>query len=161
VLAFMTSRVLDPEVALDLMSETFAQALANIGRFRGTTAEEEQAWLFRIARTQLSRYWRSGAVERRAMQRLGIEPPGMTTWEIERIEELAGVAALLSAVPSAMNELPADQREAVELRVVDEMDYDTIAERLAVSQDVVRARVSRGLRALAAKLPAITEEDAA
>lgn len=162
VLTFMTSRVLDPEVALDLTSETFAQALANIRSFRGTTAEEEQAWLFRIARTQLSRYWRNGAVERRAVERLGIETPAMTTWEIERVEEQAGVADLLRQIPHAMAELPVEQREAIVLRIVEELDYAAIADRLGVSQDVVRARVSRGLRALARKLPASEEgEDAA
>jgi RNA polymerase sigma factor (sigma-70 family) len=49
----------------------------------------------------------------------------------------------------ALGALPPDQRRAVELRVVDELGYGEIASALAVSEDVVRARVSRGLRAMA------------
>jgi RNA polymerase sigma-70 factor (ECF subfamily) len=42
------------------------------------------------------------------------------------------------------------QAYAVLQRVVAERGYDELAAELGVSQDVVRARVSRGLRALAA-----------
>ena len=42
VLAFHARRVLDPEVAFDLMSETFAKALERRRQFRGSSAEEEQ-----------------------------------------------------------------------------------------------------------------------
>ena len=62
VLAFLARRVFDPEVAVDLMSETFAKVLERRMQFRGSTAAEEQGWLFAIARTELSHYWRSGRV---------------------------------------------------------------------------------------------------
>jgi RNA polymerase sigma-70 factor (ECF subfamily) len=38
----------------------------------------------------------------------------------------------------------------VRLRVVDELGYAAIASRLGISEQTARARVSRGLRALAA-----------
>ena len=59
--------------------------------------------------------------------------------------------------------LPADQRRAVELRIVDEHGYDEVAAILGVSEQVVRARVSRGLRALSHLLgePDAVLEDAA
>jgi DNA-directed RNA polymerase specialized sigma24 family protein len=37
----------------------------------------------------------------------------------------------------------------VRLRVVDELDYPTVADRLGISEQAARARVSRGLRVLA------------
>ena len=40
LLAFFVRRTSDIEVALDLWSETFAQALAGRGRYRGGTEEE-------------------------------------------------------------------------------------------------------------------------
>jgi RNA polymerase sigma-70 factor (ECF subfamily) len=51
--------------------------------------------------------------------------------------------------------LAPDQREALRLRVVLELDYASVAERLGISQQAARARVSRGLRALASSLDAV------
>ena len=53
---------------------------------------------------------------------------------------------LRSAVQGALAELGPEQREAVRLRVVDELGYPAVAARLGVSEQTARARVSRGLR---------------
>ena len=50
---------------------------------------------------------------------------------------------------SAFSDLSGDQREALRLRVIDELPYPEIAESLGVSEQTARARVSRGLRRLA------------
>ncbi len=152
MLRFVARRVLDPEVAVDLTAETFATALERRGQFRGSTAEEEQGWLFAIARSELSRYWRRGQVERDAMQRVGLASPTLSEGDLERIEELMSLATLKPRLGSALGELPPDQRAAVELRVVGELGYDEVARRLGVSEQVARARVSRGLRALGRSL---------
>lgn len=152
VFIFFARRLLDAETALDLMSETFARALQHKRQFRGETAEEEQAWLFAIARTELSRYWRRGRVEREALARCGVTVPELSDEELERIETLAGVAEAAKPLRSAMSSLPPDQRRAVELRVVDELGYEDVARLLEVSSTVARARVSRGLRRLAGSL---------
>ena len=44
--------------------------------------------------------------------------------------------------------LPSEQRQVLELRVVQTLSYQEIADRLGVSAEVVRARSSRGLKAL-------------
>jgi RNA polymerase sigma-70 factor (ECF subfamily) len=53
-----------------------------------------------------------------------------------------------AVVEAWLSDLPADQREAVRRRVLDEADYPTIASELECSEAVVRQRVSRGLAAL-------------
>jgi RNA polymerase sigma factor (sigma-70 family) len=163
VLVFLVRRVLDVETAFDLVSETFAVALERRAQFRGSSAEEEQGWLFSIARSELSHFWRAGRVERRALALLGVPVPGLTDPEIDRIEQLAGLNEVAAAVRDALAELPEDQRRAVELRVVDECSYATIAHRLGVSEQTDRARVSRGLKALAVRVrePERVLEDAA
>lgn len=148
VLVFLTRRVLDPEVALDLTSETFAIALETCGQFRGDTREQEQGWLFAVARSQLTRYWRRGSVEREAVQRLGVEVPGLEEGELERIEHLAELASLRPVLDEALEVLPEEQRRAIELHVLEDRGYAEVAHTLNVSEQVVRARVSRGLRAL-------------
>jgi DNA-directed RNA polymerase specialized sigma24 family protein len=48
--------------------------------------------------------------------------------------------------------LPADQRAALELRVVQQLPYDEVAGRLDCSINAARLRVSRALRALTLEL---------
>lgn len=153
VLTFLARRVLDPEIAFDLHSETFAKVLERQDQFRGVNAEQEQGWLFTIARTELSHYWRSGRVERAAIERLAISIPALTDAELERVESLAGLSALAPVLSDAMTALPEDQRHAIQLRVIDDLSYPEVAEALQVSEPTARARVSRGLRALAHALP--------
>jgi RNA polymerase sigma-70 factor (ECF subfamily) len=150
LLAFLTRRALDPDVARDLTAETFVVALQRRHQFRGHTDAEAEAWLFAIARTQLSVYWRRGTAERRALALLGAATQPAEVTELERIEELAGLRDLRHDVRRALDELSPDQAYAVLQRVVDERAYEDLAAELGVSEDVVRARVSRGLRALAA-----------
>ena len=69
ILVFLARRCLDPEVAVELMAETFARALANRRSYRGTSPAEASAWLYGIARRQLVDYFRRGA-EQRAVRRL-------------------------------------------------------------------------------------------
>lgn len=95
VLVYFTRRTYDAEVAGDLAAETFAVALERRRQFRGRTVEEEQGWLFAIARSQLSHFWRRGEVERSAIARLGLEPPDLPSSEIAEIERMAGVAEIL------------------------------------------------------------------
>ena len=153
ILLFLVRRVLDVDTAFDLLSETFATALERRHQFRGSSAEEEQGWLYSIARSELSHYWRDGRVERIALARLGVGVPALSDPEIERIEQLAGITDLVPALQDAMASLPEDQRRAVELRVVEEYGYAEVARILGVSEQTARARVSRGLRALAQRLP--------
>ena len=53
-----------------------------------------------------------------------------------------------------MATLTPSTREAVRLRVVDELPYRDLAQRLGISETAARVRVSRGLSALAGLLDA-------
>jgi RNA polymerase sigma factor (sigma-70 family) len=150
LVVFFTRRTLNAEVALDLTGETFAVALQRRHQFRGATDAEAEGWLFAIARSQLSLYWRRGVAERKALEQVGMDPPSLGQAELERIEELAGLPELRRRVVQAIAGLSPQQAYAVTQRIVCEREYDDLAAELGVSQDVVRARVSRGLRALAA-----------
>src|ERR687895_1627863 len=62
VLAFFRIRTGDPELAADLMAETFAAALLAAPRFK-PRREPAAAWLFTIGRRKLIDSWRRGKVE--------------------------------------------------------------------------------------------------
>ena len=155
LLVFFTRRVYDPEVALDLVAETFAAAFAVRAQFRGEEHGQAIAWIYGIAHHQLGRYFRRGAVERRALQKLGVDVPAMTDYEYERIIELTGLDRLRGRLMSALEELPLDQQRAIRLRIIEERSYSEVADEMGISEQVARARVSRGLRGLAANARAL------
>jgi RNA polymerase sigma factor (sigma-70 family) len=148
VLLFCARRVLDADAALDLTAETFAQAFRGRRRFRGTTELEARAWLLTIARRQIARYLRRGALDRGAVERLRVQVPRLDPGEADEIERRAALPALRAEVAEALAQLGDDHREALRLRVVEERSYQQIADMLGVQEATVRARVSRGLRAL-------------
>jgi RNA polymerase sigma-70 factor, ECF subfamily len=147
VLRFFARRTLDPEAAFDLTAETFAEAFASRARFNPERGEAS-AWLFGIAQHQLGSYLRRLRVDRSARERLGIGEHRLLEGDYERIEAMIDFGAVGRQVQSALQGLPAEQRQAVVYRVIDELSYDEIAARIGCSQDAARARVSRGLRQL-------------
>jgi RNA polymerase sigma factor (sigma-70 family) len=148
VAGFFVARTRDAEAAADLTAETFAAALEGLGRYRADRGAAT-AWLYGIARHQLSRWQRRRAVDDRARRRLGMERLVLDDEELERVGALAGHEA--ATVRVWVEELPADQRLALRARVVDGDEYADVAERTGSSQAAVRQRVSRGLSALRAR----------
>jgi RNA polymerase sigma factor (sigma-70 family) len=149
VLRFFVRRTDDPHRAVDLTAETFARAFEHRREFRGASDEQAAAWLWRIARNELAGYRRSRAVELAAVQRLGLER-ALTDEELVQIERLSDTEALREQIQHALEVLPDEQQEVIRLRFIDELSYDEMAEKLRVSNDVVRTRTSRALRALRA-----------
>lgn len=150
LLRFFAIRVSDPQVAVDLMADTLATVYEHRDRFRGSSADEASAWIWRIAHNKLARFWRQRKVDRGAMTRIGVQPQAITDEEIERIDELLVAEAARGAVEAALAELPPDQQKVIRLRYVEERSDREIAEQLEVTPEVVRARASRGLRRLRA-----------
>ncbi len=152
MVTFFARRTLDAEAAVDLVAETFAVAITERVRCRGVDREEQAAWLYGIGRNHLLGWYRRGAIERRALERVGIDRPLLVHADVERIEELAGLDELRSRIAALVEELPEDGRVAVRMRIVEERSYGEISGALGVSEQTVRARVSRALRTLAAQL---------
>jgi RNA polymerase sigma factor (sigma-70 family) len=148
MLRFFVRAVGRPELAADLTAETFACALESVSSYEPTRGRADQ-WLFGIARNVLSKSYRHGRVDAAARERLGL-PRLVLDDGVE--EAIARLSADGMEVTMALAELPHEQREAIEARVLRELDYRDIAQELSCSEAVVRQRVSRGLRALRSKL---------
>jgi RNA polymerase sigma factor (sigma-70 family) len=141
ILAFFVRRTRDGELAADLTAEVFARALEACGRFRPGGAPAS-AWLFGIAHHTLAKSRRRGVVQDRARSRLGMTPLSLDDEDLARIEHLADSD---DAILVLLQQLPADQRDAVRARILEEQSYQEIASKMACSPDVIRKRVSRGL----------------
>ena len=147
LLRYLMRRTFDAQIAVDLMAETFAIACEDRSKFRGEP-EAARAWVYTIATNLLRGFYRSGKIERRAVERLGIVVPHVSADDFERIEQLAETADLRAAVAVALNRLTSKQQEVLRMRVVDERSYHEISTLLSVSEQVARARVSRALQRL-------------
>jgi RNA polymerase sigma-70 factor (ECF subfamily) len=152
VLIFLARRTLDVAVAADLTAETFALAFCSWSRLQDRSDEEVRGWLITVARRQFSRYLRRARVERSAVERLGIRVPPIHEDDLAAIEARAGLGELRAALGAELARLSGEQRAALQLRVVEDRPYAEVAGVLGVSEQAARARVSRGLRALAAAL---------
>jgi RNA polymerase sigma-70 factor (ECF subfamily) len=148
VSVYFLRRVSDPEIALDLTAQTFALALERRCQFRGDSAREEQGWLFAIARGLLHAYWRKRRIERAAIARLAIERPASGTEDIEYLHRQAGIRALRVRLAAALDAVRPEQAAAIRARVLEEREYAEIAAEFATTPDVIRARVSRGLKTM-------------
>ena len=155
LLAYFYRRVLDAEVAADLLAETFAVAFERRHRYRDT-GQPGAAWLYGIAAKELSHWFRRQEVERRAVRRLGIQVPALDDESIARIEAMADAAAQRAALAAALDRMTDRERDAVQLRVVEELGYPEIAAKLGCSVGAARTRVHRGLARLADLLEVAT-----
>jgi RNA polymerase sigma-70 factor (ECF subfamily) len=152
LLVFFQRRVHDAELATDLTADTFTLALERREQYRGVSDDELSGWVWAIARSLLRDHERREETGRRTAGRLGHDRRALTDREIERIEELAGLRELREAVAAGMADLPPDHRDAVALRVLEDLSYVEIADRLGITPSGARTRVSRGLRILADRI---------
>ncbi len=149
---FHLRRTRDREAALDLTAETFAQAWLSRRRFRDEAGGSAGPWLFAIARHVVLASVRRRELERAASDRLGLLGHGSPA-----APDPAWLDGLDEELDAALAALPPGQREAVRLRVVDELSYEAVGEALGTTPRAARVRVHRGLRALRALLTNGTE----
>jgi RNA polymerase sigma factor (sigma-70 family) len=151
IAAFHMARAGAAQDAADLTAETFAVALAALDRFDPARGEPI-AWLYGIARHRVGALHRRGAVEDRARRRLGMVRLELDDAALEQVEAAASAELIRVEIREGLAALPADQREAVALRVLLDHEYADVAAGTGVSEAVARKRVSRGLSALRARL---------
>jgi RNA polymerase sigma factor (sigma-70 family) len=138
--------------ALDLTAETFAQAWHASRRFRDEADGSGAPWLFGIARNLLRQYHKHNRIESAARERMGLPAASAECEDYERVDERSEVSSLTPLLRHAVRALPADQRRALELRIVHQLPYEAVAGRLGCSQNAARLRVSRALRALTTQM---------
>jgi RNA polymerase sigma-70 factor, ECF subfamily len=151
VLAFLAKRVSGPELAADLMAETFAALLVLVRDSERPLPSAPVAWLLLTARHLWIDSYRRGRVEESARRRLAMQPVLLNDRDLELIEEIAAETDLIEELAK---HLAPEQLEALRARVFDEREYPEIASELRCSEAVVRKRVSRALRILRTSLEA-------
>jgi RNA polymerase sigma-70 factor (ECF subfamily) len=145
VLAFLTRRVQQRELAADLLAETFASLLALVKDPERAVPPVPVAWLLVTARNLLIDSQRRGTVDDRARRRLAMRPVVLDDRDLERVKEISAETDLMRELALRLDP---DQLQALQARVLDEREYAEIAAELRCSESVVRKRVSRALGVL-------------
>lgn len=136
--------------ASDLTAETFARAWLTRHRFRDERDGSALPWLLGIAANLLADAARHDRIETRARERLGLSVDLAGEDGYREVEQRLSPRLLLDRQVKA---LAPHERDALELRVVEELSYEEVAERLAIRPAAARLRVSRALRRLAQSVP--------
>jgi RNA polymerase sigma-70 factor (ECF subfamily) len=131
----------------ELTAETFAQAALSLHRFRDEAEGIALPWLYGIARNLLRHWYLSERVETKARKRLGM-PIRSYELDDEAANDRVDAERYAPALSAALDSLPAGQRRALELRVVDDLPYRDVADTLGCSEVAARIRVTRALGAL-------------
>lgn len=135
VYGFLRNRVSGREVVDDIFQATFAKLHRSRERFDPSL--RFAPWLFTICKTVMLDGLRKENRKEVVLEEVGEiavpEPP----------EESGAGAALAS-----LEALPRTQREAIEMRYLEDLSFEEIAERLNKSPGNVRQIVSRGIRQL-------------
>jgi RNA polymerase sigma-70 factor, ECF subfamily len=137
--------VLGCEEADDVASETWLQAVRDLGRFDGA-AGDFRSWLFTIARHRAVDASRTRIRSRIRMLTAAVASRGdHNPVEDEVLDGLSTRQAV-----ALVAGLPRDQAEAVALRIIAGLDTTAVASILGKSPGAVRIALHRGLRTLAA-----------
>ena len=144
VYAFIVSRVHDRDVAEDLTSEVFHNALANLGKFewRGVPFS---AWLMRIAWNAMADRW-----ERVGRERGDPAPEKFETVDVAAIDERARLFVLV-------RKLPPEQRRVVLMRFVEQRSVREIATAMQKTEGAIKQLQFRAIKSLRAKMTAAGE----
>lgn len=127
---FLRSRVESPETAEDIASEVFIEAYRSLPRFRWRGRPFE-AWMFGIARNRLLMHYRSRRQE------------GALPEDIHHVrDEFVSVD-----VRDALDRLPLDYRQAIELKHVLGLSGEEAAAAMGRSHGAFRALLLRATRA--------------
>jgi RNA polymerase sigma-70 factor, ECF subfamily len=141
-------RAVSPAVAEDLASETWLGVVRGLDRFEGNEPAF-RAWVFTIARHEVLDWHRRAA--RRPIEDLpATAPVERAAPDDPAVDALEGFSTRAALAEVAT--LPADQAEAIVLRVVAGLGVDRVAAIMGKRPGTVRVLTHRGLRRLAERL---------
>ncbi len=153
LLVFFERRVAEPELATDLVAETFTRAIGEREQYGRLPEEDLTGWLWRIARETLVSY--QDRVAREGAHALAPGSPQrrqLSDSEVREIERLADIGQLRREALRQLIRLPPALRDAVRLRIVHELSYEQVAERLEIAPEQARVRVWQGLAQIVEQL---------
>jgi RNA polymerase sigma factor (sigma-70 family) len=142
----------DRELAFEIVQETFARALESGYCVRLAPDGTAWPWLWSVARNLLTDALRRAKVDARARERLGYSTMPYNGDALDDVLDRLAAEGLADTLQRAVDGLPPEQQEALAGRVGRGLTYRELSEAAGASDQVLRARVVRGLRTLRLRL---------
>jgi len=149
--AYFLGRVADPELARDLVQETFLRAWRRLPEIAPLAADRQRAWIFTVARNLAIDSYRACAARQAAEAALRQQAGTMETAEAGphlRAESRERLAQL----DAAIRQLPDEQRLVLSMATAGGLTSRQIGEALGEPPGTVRYRLSQARKQLAATL---------
>lgn len=140
--------LLDNADVEDAVQNTLIAVAERVDRFEGRS--RFTTWLHTVARNEALMVLRRR--QRPTNDTVELEPE-----QPQFVRRLSSVVIDRASVQAALQELPDLQREVIELREIEGLDYQTIADRLGIPVGTVRSRVNRARQMLAERLLGSTQ----
>ena len=160
IVKLISRYVRDPSDALDVAQDAFLKAYRALPNFRGESAF--YTWLYRIAINTAKNYL---VTQSRRPQEAEINNTEegeqfdleSTLREYETPENLLLTDEIQRTIAEAMEDLPDDLRTAINLREIEGLSYEEIAEVMACPIGTVRSRIFRAREAIDDRLKPLLE----
>lgn len=154
---FFERRGFSREESQDLIQETFLRVYQGIEAFRGESRWEH--WLFRIAANTAVKSLRHRTAAKRAGQAVPLEGEELEDSMLAQagVEDPAPLRQLLGKekkelLGQAIEGLPPQMRHCVRLRILQDLDYDEVAEILQISPSTVKVQLFKARKRLQMEL---------
>lgn len=160
IMRLLGRMVRDVDEVEDLAQETFIKAYRAIGQFRGDSAF--YTWLYRIA-INTARNWQTQQYRRPQTVTPFENEEGETFDQLDNLTDISTPGSILfskqvaQTIEQTMDNLPDELRTALELREVEGMTYEEIAQAMDCPIGTVRSRIFRAREAVANALRALRE----
>lgn len=136
---FIFYKTSSKEIAEDLTSQVFMQALEHIGAFRYRIGARFSSWLYAIARNQVIDYYRTNHPTVDLEEAKPVATTAIASSEVDQHLQRQQVQKILQ-------QLSSQDQEILTLRLWQDKTYPEIATLLASNTVAVRARFSRAVK---------------
>lgn len=152
IFGFMYNRTGNAELAKDLTSETFFQALKNIHKYKPRAGATFKSWLFAIAVAQVGNYYRSRSKYLEVTTDEAPEIIGREDFRPDIAYQMGEDAVELQAdihrLRQMMNKLNQRQQTILTLRYFSHMTVPEISSTIGMKQGTVKSHIHRALKKL-------------
>jgi RNA polymerase sigma-70 factor (ECF subfamily) len=155
--AYFLGRVADPELARDLLQETFLRAWRRLSEIGPLPDARQRAWLFTVARNLAIDSYRASAARREAEDALRHQAATQET-TVAGPHLQAELGERLARLDAAIRGLPEDQRVILSMATAGGLTSRQIGEALGVPAGTVRYRLSQARKQLAGERLDLEEE---
>jgi RNA polymerase sigma-70 factor (ECF subfamily) len=149
--AYFLGRVADPELARDLLQETFLRVWRRLSEIGRLAAEQQRAWIFTVARNLTIDSYRASAAREAAEAALRQDASTKET-TVAGPHAHAEFGERLAKLDAAIRRLPEELRVILSMATAGGLTSRQIGEALGEPAGTVRYRLSQARKQLAAAL---------